>query len=207
MVENGYTEYDSIKIKLRVEDDSMREEIQLYMHEIDDLIDNRLRAKLGTTNIYEVPIDLPLTFDTIPIVPLELKGIANDLVVAKIRLQNSQKPLLWDSHVKVLEDFLEKVYGFTRGKKFQPKRTLTATPTSGIIGAIITLAGTNYYPIKEVKVRSDIVSATVPATIITDSKGVFSATFDIPVNTADGTYEITVYDSISGEKVRVEVTS
>jgi hypothetical protein len=97
----SYTEYDSIKTKLRVEDDSMRDEIELYMQEIDDLIDNRLRAKLGSKNIYGQEITLPLSHNTIPAIPLELKAIANNLVVAKIRFQNSEKPMLWDAEVNI----------------------------------------------------------------------------------------------------------
>ena len=98
----SYTEYDSIKIKLRIANDSMRDEIELYMQEIDDLLDNRLRARLGAVNIYGDEIILPLTSETIPELPLELKGIANNLVVAKIRLQNSEKPMLWDAEVNIL---------------------------------------------------------------------------------------------------------
>lgn len=207
MVQNGYSEYDSVKVKLRVGDDSMRDEIQLYMHEIDDLIDNRLRAKLGSNNIYGTPLVLPLTFNTIPPVPLELKAIANDLVVAKIRLQNSEKPLLWDSAVKILDNYLERVYGYTRDVGFQPIRTFTVTPTSGIIGATITLAGTNFQPTKEISFSSTIITATVPATVVSTVKGVFSATFTIPAGTTDGTYEIKAFDKFGGLVIRFSVTS
>ena len=65
----SYTEYDSIKIKLRIANDSMRDEIELYMQEIDDLLDNRLRARLGAVNIYGDEIILPLTSETIPELP------------------------------------------------------------------------------------------------------------------------------------------
>ena len=121
----SYTEYDSIKIKLRIANDSMRDEIELYMQEIDDLLDNRLRARLGARNIYGDEIVLPLTSETIPELPLELKGIANNLVVAKIRLQNSEKPMLWDAEVNILDNYLDRVYGYIRG-------TIVTTPVSVI---------------------------------------------------------------------------
>ena len=183
MVANGYTEYDTVKIKLRINDDSMRDEIQLYMHEIDDLVNNRIRAKIGEYNVYGDRIDLPLTHDTIPVIPLELKAIANDLVVAKIRLQNSEKPLLWDSAVKVLENYLERVYGWTRDVPFQPIRTFVISPTSGIVGATVTISGTNFQPTSEITVIFDSTNpVTIPTPIITNSKGVFSGTFDIPAS-------------------------
>ncbi len=207
MTADGYVEYDTIKIKLRIDDDSMRDEIQLYMHEIDDLINNRIRAKIGEYNIYGEKITLPLTFNTVPPIPLELKAIANDLVVAKIRLQNSEKPLLWDSAVKVLDNYLERVYGWTRDVPFQPVRTLTRTPASGVVGTTVTVTGTNYAPTAKLNISFDTTNpTTVPASVITDSKGAFSFTFDIPPNQPAGGYDIKVSDSFGGELVRFEVT-
>jgi hypothetical protein len=209
MVANGYTEYDSVKVKLRVLDDSMRDEIQLYMHEIDDLINNRLRAKLGSRNIYGDPITLPLNHLTIPPIPLELKAIANDLVVAKIRLQNSEKPLLWDSAVKVLDNYLERVYGWTRDTPFQPIRTLTISPLSGPIGTTITMSGTNFQPTTTLTIIFDSSNPeTTPTPIVTDLKGVFTnITFDVPANQPDSGYAIKVSDQFGGEEIGFTVTS
>lgn len=209
MTANGYTEYDTIKVKLRVDDDSMREEIQLYMHEIDDLITNRLRSKLGFYNVYGTPITLPLTFNTIPTIPLELKAIANDLVVAKIRLQNSEKPLLWDSAVKVLDNYLDMVYGWTRDQPFQPTRTLTISPASGIIGSTITIGGTNFQPTTKLTIIFDATNpTTTPADVITNSAGVFSGvTFLVPANQPDGAYTIKVADQFGGISGKFQVTS
>ena len=142
----SYTEYDSIKTKLRVEDDSMRDEIELYMQEIDDLIDNRLRAKLGSKNIYGQEITLPLSHNTIPAIPLELKAIANNLVVAKIRFQNSEKPMLWDAEVNILDNYMERVYGYTRHKRYQPRRTLSLSAYTATAGTTITVSGTMFEP-------------------------------------------------------------
>lgn len=209
MATNGFTEYDSINQKLRVVDDSLRDEIQIYMHEIDSLVTNRLRAKLGTNNIYGEPIIIPLTESTIPPIDLELKGIANDLVVAKIRLQQSEKPLLWDSAVKVLDNYLEQKFGYTRDVPFQPIRTLTVTPRSGIIGSTITIAGTNYKPVDELTIIFDNAEPTTsPVTVVTTSAGVFTAvTFVVPANQPDGSYDVNVTDSLGGVIVKYQVTS
>ncbi len=208
MVQNGYTEYDSVKIKLRVNDDSMKDEIQLYMHEIDDLINNRLRAKLGEQNIYGGIIILPLTDETIPPIPIELKAIAHDLVVAKLRLQNSEKPLLWDSAVKVLDNYLERVYGWTRSKPFQPERTITITPTSGIVGSTITLGVTNFQPLTTLSIAFSTANpTTTPVVVNTDDLGVVSGvTFDVPESTL-GTNQIKIVDDFGGLTISFLVTS
>lgn len=203
------TEYDTIKEKLRLEDDSMRDEIQIYMHEISNLINNRLRNKLGEVNIYGEPIILPLTFETIPPVDLELKGIANDMVVAKIRLQNSEKPLLWDASVKVLDNYLEQRFGWTRDVAFQPKRTLTVTPRSGAIASTITIAGTNYKPVDKLTIIFDNTEpVTTPVSVITSSAGIFTGvTFVVPANQPDGAYEVKVRDTLGGVIVNYQVIS
>lgn len=204
----GYAEFDSVKSKLRLDDDSMFDEISLYMVEIDDLINNRLRAKIGSTNVYGEEIVLPLTLTTIPKIPIELKGIASDLVVAKIRLQNSEKPLLWDSAVKVLDNFLEKVYGWTRDVPFQPERTLTLSPTSGPVSTTITVSGTNFEPTAKIRIIFDASQpTTTPAEIISDSKGVFSATFAVPATQPAGSYVVKANDNFGGKDKNFQVTS
>jgi hypothetical protein len=205
---NGYSEYDSVKIKLRIDDDSMKDEIQLYMHEIDDLINNRLRAKLGERNIYGEAIILPLAFDTIPVIPLELKGHANDLVVAKVRLQNSEKPLLWDTAVKVLDNYLERVYGWTRAVRYQPVRTLTISPSTGAVTTVVTIGVTNYQPTAKLTVIfANDTPITTPTEVITDAKGVVTGvTFAVPASQPTGSVEVKVSDSFGGLTERFQVT-
>ena len=195
----SYTEYDSIKIKLRIANDSIRDEIELYMQEIDDLLDNRLRARLGARNIYGDEIILPLTSETIPSIPLELKGIANNLVVAKIRLQNSEKPMLWDAEVNILDNYLDRVYGYIRGTAYRPRRTTTLSPQTGSVAQVVTVTGTGYAPIKELSISfSGGVIVTTPVSIISDSVGAFSFTFPIPTGTLVGAVTLKVNDTIGG---------
>ena len=207
MVQGGYTEYDTIKVKLRVNDDSLKEEIQLYMHEIDQLVTNRIRNKIGEIDIYGKAIVYPLAFDTVPPVDLELKAIANDLVVAKIRLQNAEKPLLWDSAVKVLDDYLEKRFGWTRHNPFTPERTATVTPTSGTPTTVVTLAGTGWQPQAKLTITFNLTTAvTTPTSVITSDLGVFSGvTFTIPAGQATGQSNFKIVDGLSGKIVRLQV--
>lgn len=195
----NYAEYNTVKIKLRIDDDSMRDEIRLYTQDIQDLIDNRLRAKLGVLDVYGRKIILPLTHDTIPEVPLELKGIAADLVVAKIRLQNSEKTTLWDSAVNILDDYLTKVYGFTRAQKFQPTRILDVSPITGLVGATVTLTGTAFEPNKTLDIWFDGIRVdTTPTNVSTDAKGNFTASTFLVPNSEIGQREIKVVDNFGG---------
>lgn len=209
MVSSGnYAEYNTVKIKLRIEDNSMKDEIRLYIQDIQDLINNRLRAKLGTHNVYNSEIILPLTHNTIPTIPLELKGIAADLVVAKIRLQNSEKTTLWDSAVNVLDDYLTKVYGFTRAVRFEPIREVIVNPVTGPSGTEVTISGSLFEPNKILRVWFDgIEIVTSPTEVTTDKDGIFTAsTFDVP-NSSNGQKEIKIVDGLGGKISTFLVTS
>jgi hypothetical protein len=195
----SYTEYDSIKIKLRIANDSMRDEIELYMQEIDDLLDNRLRARLGAVNIYGDEIILPLTSETVPELPLELKGIANNLVVAKIRLQNSEKPMLWDAEVNILDNYLDRVYGYIRGTAYRPRRSISLSPETGAIAQVVTVTGSGFAPTQKLTIEwsgGDIV--TTATDVISTNKGAFTFTFPIPAGTANGAYTLKVHDTFGG---------
>lgn len=184
----------------------MRTEIELYMQEIDDLIDNRLRARLGSKNIYGQEITLPLTHNTIPAIPLELKAIANNLVVAKIRFQNSEKPLLWDAEVNILDNYMERVYGLIRSHKFQPVRTLTLSAYTATAGTTITVTGTNFEPNTKLTFKFDTLEVvTTPASVISTTTGTYSFTFVIPASQAVGSAKIKIYDSIGGLDTKFEV--
>ena len=184
----------------------MRTEIELYQQEIDDLIDNRLRARLGSKNIYGQEITLPLTHNTIPAIPLELKAIANNLVVAKIRFQNSEKPLLWDAEVNILDNYMERVYGVIRSHKFQPTRTLTLSAYTATAGTTITVTGTNFEPNTKLTFKFDTLEVvTTPASVITTTTGTYSFTFVIPSSQAVGSAKIKIYDSLGGLDTKFEV--
>lgn len=185
----------------------MRDDIQIAMQDVNDLINNRIRAKLGEYNIYGTRIVLPLTFDTSPPIPIELKGIASDLVVAKIRLQNSEKPLLWDAAVKILDNYLERVYGWTSDRAFTPVRLFTITPRTGIVGSTITLSGTDFEPNAELTIVFDSTEpTTTPASVITTTTGAFTGvTFAVPASQPLGSYVIKIFDSFGGIEAKFQV--
>lgn len=194
-----YSEYDVLKVKMRIPDDSLKDELLIYMDEIDDLIDNRLRAKLGEVDSNGNTIILPLTVSTVPSVDREIKAIAIDMVEGKFRLKTSEKTLLWDTSVKSLENYIERRFGWTMNGSFQVNPTLTITPTSGIVGSTVTVSGTQWIPNANIKITfSGLVVSTTPTIVTSNSLGEFTGvTFTVPNNSIGG-YLITVTDYDSG---------
>jgi len=186
-------EYDSVKLKLRLNDDTLKEEISLYIQEVDDLVNNRVRNKLGTVDFNGDQIDLPLTVDGEPPIDEELKSIATDAVIGKFRLQNSEKPLIWDTAMKNLDNYLDRRFGYTRDEPFRQKPQASITPTRGTPLTIVTLEGQIWgkntkltFQFGEANDRSTALFngqtvETSPVLVITDENGRFeNVTFEIP---------------------------
>ena len=70
-----YAEYDTVKTKMRVPDDSLKDELMNYIQEVEELINNRLRQRLGSRDAKGREITLPLTTSTTPALDEELKAI------------------------------------------------------------------------------------------------------------------------------------
>jgi len=71
-----YASLDMIKQKLRIEDNTIDDELNIYMDEIDAFINRELEAKFGAFTEYGYPIVLPLTDSTNPPVTFDLRQIA-----------------------------------------------------------------------------------------------------------------------------------
>jgi hypothetical protein len=183
---------------MRIPDDSLKDELLIYMDEIDDLIDNRLRAKLGEIDSNGNNIVLPLTTSTIPQVDQEIKAIAIDMVEGKFRLKTSEKTLLWDTSVKSLENYLERRFGWTINGSYQINPTLTVSPTSGVVGTTVTISGTQWIPNATLSIKfGGLEVTTSPSTVVSDAFGEFSGvTFTVPNNSLGGfIINVTDYDS------------
>ena len=198
-----YSEYDVLKVKMRIPDDSLKDELLIYMDEIDDLIDNRLRAKLGEVDSNGNDIILPLTTTTIPQVDQEIKAIAIDMVEGKFRLKTSEKTLLWDTAVKALENYIERRFGWTMNGSYEINPTLTVSPVTGTVGTTVTLTGTQWIPNAVISVTfGGLDVTTTPTTVVSDEYGDFTCTLDVPNNSVGG-YIINVTDYDSGaQKVK-----
>ena len=175
-------EYDSVKLKLRLNDDTLKEEISLYIQEVDDLVNNRVRNKLGTTDFNGDQIDLPLTVDGEPAIDEELKSIATDAVIGKFRLQNSEKPLIWDTAMKNLDNYLDRRFGYTRDTPFRQKPQASVTPAIGTRQTIVTLSGEKWGKNTQLIFQfNGVTVSTSPAFVVTNLEGMFSdVTFRVP---------------------------
>ena len=198
-----YIEWDSVKLKLRLNDDTLKDEIGLYIQEVDDLVNNRLRNKLGSVDANGDPIDLPLTIDGEPPIDEELKSIATDAVIGKFRLQNSEKPLIWDTAIKNLDNYLDRRFGYTRDILFTQKTVATVTPTSGTRGVELTLTGENWGQNTELTFQFEGIDVdTQPTFVVTDNEGRFTdVTFLVPSNaTQEQTSLINITDGERNSK-------
>ncbi len=196
-----YIEWDSVKLKLRLNDDTLKDEIGLYIQEVDDLVNNRLRNKLGSFDFNGDPIELPLTIDGEPPIDEELKSIATDAVIGKFRLQNSEKPLIWDTAIKNLDNYLDRRFGYTRDTGFRQKTVATVTPTSGTRGVELTLSGENWGQNITLTFQFEGIDVdTQPSFVVTNDEGRFeNVTFLVPSN---ATQEQTSLINITDEKTQ-----
>jgi len=213
-------EYDSVKLKLRLNDDTLKEEISLYIQEVDDLVNNRVRNKLGTVDFNGDQIELPLTVDGEPPIDEELKSIATDAVIGKFRLQNSEKPLIWDTAMKNLDNYLDRRFGYTRDTAFRQKPQASVIPAVGTPLTIVTLEGEKWG--KNTKLtfqfgadpeivdteRASLFSgqtvSTNPPTVVTNSEGMFeNVTFQIPrTSTLNETTLINITDGRQSKQLK-----
>ena len=202
-----YAEYDSIKLKMRLPDDTLKEEIVLYIQEVDDLINNRIKNKVGTVDFNNTDIVLPLSTETEPEIDEEIKAIAADMVEGKFRLKTAEKPLLWDTSVKNLDNYLDRRFGWTRDVRFRQFPQISITPQVGPVGTLVTLEGMQWRPSSDITIQfqgQDVV--TVPTLIVSDTEGEFSGvTFTVP-QTVDGGKEINITDGLNSKQVRFQVT-
>ena len=103
---------------------------------------------------------------------------------------------------------MEKRFGWTRDIPFTPERTLTVSPTLGLVGATVTLGGIQWQPTTTLTITfdgTDIIST--PTVVTTDSVGTWSGvTFTIPTNTEVAVSEIIVADKLDGKRAIFQVT-
>lgn len=177
-------EWESVKEKLRLNDDTLKEEMYLYIQEVDDLVNNRIRNKIGSRDFYGNDIILPLTVDSEPAIDEELKAIATDLVIGKFRLQTSEKSAIWDTAVKNLDNWLDRRFGYTRDVSFKQIPLIELDPAFGTPSTLVSIDGSRWIPNALLKITVDgIEVATTPVQALTSGNGSFeNITFTIPAS-------------------------
>jgi hypothetical protein len=208
-----YTTVDTVKQKLRVEDTSIDDELEIYIDEVDGYINRKIRKKIGTFNEYGYEITLPLTESTNPAITYDLRTIASDLVEAKFRLKTTNDETLWKQVSQELDTYLEETFGWGESHDFRMVPELTITPTTGGAGTVITLSGTGWKPRGQIYVKTvdgDGAGAlidTTPAIPLADEKGDWSAvTMTVSADTGRGSIEVLAHDKINHASINFSVT-
>jgi len=76
-----------------------------------------------------------------------------------------------------------------------PQALINLSPTSGTVGAIITISGSNFGASKPITIKFDNANTTTnPATVTSSSTGTFSATITIPSTASLGSHTISATD-------------
>ena len=204
-----YTTVDTVKQKLRVEDTTIDDELEIYIDEVDGYINRKIRRKIGTQNEYGYEITLPLTDSTNPAITYDLRTIASDLVEAKFRLKTTNDETLWKQVTKELEEYLDQTFGWGESHDFRMVPQLSITPTFGAAGTVITLSGTGWKPRGQIyiKTREGALPITTPEIPLTDEKGDWSAvTITVDATTTRGSIEIIAHDKINHASLNFSVT-
>ena len=67
-----YTDWDAVKLKLAVPDDTMKDTLELFISDVDFQVNNEIRKKIGFTDSNGNDIVLPLTVTTNPALDEEI---------------------------------------------------------------------------------------------------------------------------------------
>lgn len=208
-----YTTLDTIKQKLRVQDTTIDEELDIYIDEVDGYIDRKIRRKIGVNNEYGYTIQLPLTESTDPAITYDLRTIAADLVEGKFRLKTTNDVTLWKTADEALEEYLDTAFGWAESHQLRMNPTLTLSPTTGIAGSTLNISGTGWAPRIEITVRlidnNNAYSTldTTPADVLTDDTGAWTGvSVTIPADNPVSSIKVLCTDKFNSVRRNFTVT-
>ena len=128
------------------------------------------------------------------------------MVEGKFRLKTAEKPLLWDTSVKNLDNYLDRRFGWNRDIRFRQFPQVSITPLQGPVGTLVTLEGMQWRPNSDIIIEFQNQNVvTSPTLIVSDEEGEFSATFNV-TQIGDGGKEINITDGLNSKQVRFQVT-
>jgi len=116
-----YALLDNVKNKLRLTDadETLNEELEFYLSDIDNYCNRKLRSLFGRLDHQQRVITLPLTEETNPPIDDDLISRAVDLAVGLFRKQQNNEEKLWDNAVIDFEDYLTQRFGWARDRDFR----------------------------------------------------------------------------------------
>ncbi len=196
-----YALLDRVKIKLRLKDadQSLSEELELYLSDVDAYINRKLRTTLGFIDVHGNPVILPLTEDTGIEVDEDLLNNATDLAVGKFRKEQNNEEMLWDNAKENFQSYLLERFGWPEdsGQRIVNPTAIQGTPTLAVLNETITVEGENFHQFKTLSFEfAGQAVDTIPKIVFADSIGKFSdVTFEIPDKLTEAkAYELKVRD-------------
>ncbi len=175
-----YALLDKLKLKLRLQDadETLSEELEAYLTDVDSYINRKLRNWLGLIDIHGNPIIIPLTeFTNIP-VDEDLMQNATDLAYGKFRKEQANEELNWENAKENFQAYLEDRFGWPEdeGHRVANPTTIDYKPVDILlIGETITISGTNYKQFQRLQIIfAGQTMETTPTTVFADFQGKFS---------------------------------
>jgi len=129
-----YALLDNVKNKLRLTDadETLNEELEFYLSDIDNYVNLKLRSLFGRVDHQGRDIILPLTEETNPPIDDGLISRAVDLAIGLFRKQQNNEEKLWENAVVDFETYLTDRFGWARDRDFR----FTTPPLLTVQGSI-----------------------------------------------------------------------
>lgn len=164
--------------------DSLDEELENYLNEVDEAINRELLARLGFFDEHGNPIEIPLTEDSNIPLDEDLILIATKWAVGKYRTeQNAEDELEGKAKIE-FENYLDKRFGWGQGNRLHLsnlKTRINVTPFGAGEGGKFNVIARNFrrLSILEVRLGGKLVE-TIPSVLFTDTKGKLEFTGIVP---------------------------
>ena len=194
-----YAQLDRVKLKLRMDQlpddkqDTIDEELENYINEVDEAINRELLARLGFFDEHGNPIEIPLTEDSNIPLDEDLILIATKWAVGKYRTEQNAEDELERNAVVEFENYLDKRFGWGQGNRLH----LTNLKTRIVVdrfgageGAEFNIEARNFRRLSELETKlGGKVCDTNPVKVFSDDKGRAEYTAFVPV-TEEGEAEL-----------------
>ncbi len=182
--------------------DSIDEELENYLNEVDEAINRELLARLGFFDEHGNKIEIPLTEDSNIPLDEDLILIATKWAVGKYRTEQNDKPEIEQLAVTEFENYLDKRFGWGQGNRLHLtnlKTRITVSPFGTGEGGKFNVLANNFrnLSILEVKLGGKAVE-TIPEVLFTDITGKLSFVGIVPTPT-------NVQGSLAGDAHILEV--
>jgi len=197
-----YAQLDRVKLKLRMDQlpqdkqDTIDEELENYLNEVDEAINRELLARLGAFDEHGNEIEIPLTEDSNIPLDEDLILIATKWAVGKYRTEQNAEDELEGKAMVEFENYLDKRFGWGQGNRLHLtnlKTRIRVVPFGTGEGGQFNVLANNFrnLSILEAKLGGKVIE-TIPKVLFTDTTGKLSFVGIVPTPT-------NVQESLAGD--------